>query len=100
MKSELEKVFQMENIFSGIEFWKTPEPVLYTLMEQRNRFRQAGNRFLGFLKGLKIRALQKLLSNTKGGKGRALVWEIDIKKNWPTTNSGISVPFYFSFVLW
>ncbi len=27
MKSELEKVFQMENIYSGVEFWKIPEPV-------------------------------------------------------------------------
>jgi hypothetical protein len=32
-------------------------PNLYTFKEPRNRFRQAGNRFLGSLKGLQIRAL-------------------------------------------
>ncbi len=35
-------------------------PYLLTFMEPRNRFRQAGNRFLGSLKRLQIRAQVKL----------------------------------------
>jgi hypothetical protein len=94
------KYFKWKTFSAVLSFEKYQSPYLYTLMEHRNRFRQAENRFLGSLKGLKIRALQKLLPNTKGGKGRALVWEIDKKKNSQTTNNGFSVPFYFCFVLW
>ncbi len=60
-----------------------PEPVFENVMEPRNWFRgihsyRAGNRFLGSLKGLQIRALEE-----GGGGGSIPVHQIcDIRKGW------------------
>jgi hypothetical protein len=43
----------------------SPHEPVFVNVEPRNRFRQAGNRFLRFLKGLQIRALGRVIKRRK-----------------------------------